>query len=75
MRRLPGSHPANIRNRSSKHLGWLCGVGHKPVVRSLSNAALEAMATVDKNGKCKCLEAQQELNRRAKKRAKKEAKG
>ena len=73
MRRLPGTHPTNIRNRSSKHLS-LCGVGHKPVVRSASNAALEEMAKPDKKGRTMCLEAEHELTRRCKKRAKKEAK-
>ena len=73
MRRLPGTHPANIRNRSSKHIS-LCGVGHKPVVRSASNAALEEMAKPDKKGRTMCLEAERELTRRCKKRAKKEAK-
>ena len=74
MRRLPGSHPANIRNRSSKHLGWLCGVGHKSALRSASNAALEEMAKPDKKGKTMCYEAEKELKRRRDKRAKKEAK-
>lgn len=70
MRRLPGSHPANIKNRSSKHLSLL--IGHRPAVRSASNATLEEWARGDKNGKNKCWEAVNELNRRAKKRAKKE---
>ena len=74
MRRLPGTHPANIHNRSSKQLGWLCGVGHKPAVRSASNAALEEMAKPDKKGKTMCYEAEKELKRRRDKRAKKEAK-
>ena len=74
MRRLPGTHPANIRNRSSKHLGSLCGVGHKPIVRSASNAALEEMAKPDKKGRTMCLEAERELTRRRKNRAKKETK-
>lgn len=43
MRRLPGSHPPNINNRSSKHLGWLCGPGHKSVFRCMSNAELAEM--------------------------------
>lgn len=62
MRRLPGTHPANIKNRSSKQLGWLCGPGHKVIFRSMSNAALAA---------CKDPDARKEENRRAKKREKK----
>lgn len=63
MRRLPGTHPANIKNRSSKHLGWLCGV--TPFVRTLSNEALAQL-----NGK----EAINERNRRDKKNGKKDTK-
>lgn len=71
MRRLPGSHIPNIRNRSSKHLGWLCGVGHKPAVRSAATATLQEWAAGDKNGKYKCFEAQKELDRRNRLHAKK----
>lgn len=67
MRRLPGTHPPNIKNRSSKHLGWLCGPGMKSSVRSMSNAALQEMAKQDKNGRTKCPEAEKELTRRRKK--------
>lgn len=70
MVRIPGSHPPNIKNRSSKHLIPLTKI--KPAVRSLSNAALEEMAKGD--GKHRCRVADKELERRAKKRAKKEAK-
>jgi len=76
MRRLPGSHAPNIKNRSSKQLGWLCGPGHKPVYRSLSNAALQALATPkskDRRDKGDW-RAQAELARRDKKRFKREAK-
>ncbi len=59
MRRLPGSHPANIRNRSSKHLGWLCGI--TPVMKTLSN---DALAEFD------CKDALRERQRRSKKAAK-----
>jgi len=38
MRRLPGEHAPNAKNRSSKHLTWLTKV--RPLVRSLSNEAL-----------------------------------
>lgn len=63
MRRLPGSHPANIKNRSSKHLG--CLTGHKPAVRSMSNAALSEYNTD---------EARAEIRRRNKKHEKQDAK-
>lgn len=75
MRRLPGSHAPNIKNRSSKHLDWLTGPGHKPVYRSMSNAVLEELAKGDPKSRNKfqsTYDAQKELNRRAKKRAKKE---
>jgi hypothetical protein len=39
MRRLPGSHIPNIKNRSSKHLSWLTKI--KPIVRSASNEQLQ----------------------------------
>ena len=63
MIRVPGSHVPNIKNRSSKHLGWLTKM--KPVVRSLSNVALDELNTYAAN---------QEKKRRQTKRAKKEAK-
>lgn len=63
MIRVPGSHAPNIKNRSSKHLGWLTKM--KPAVRSLSNAALNELNTTAAN---------QEKKRRQAKRAKKEAK-
>ena len=71
MVRIPGSHAPNIRNRSSKQNIMLTKI--KPAVRSMSNAALEEMARgkdekVRSNGS---YEAQRELNRRAKKRDKK----
>ena len=43
MRRVAGSHPPNIKNRSSKHLVWLTKM--KPAVRSMSNKALQSMVT------------------------------
>lgn len=74
MRRLPGSHPANIRNRSSKHLNGLCGPGHKPFYRCMSNAWLKELSKpVGPNGK-RDWAAQKELDRREKKRAKQAAK-
>lgn len=63
MRRLPGSHPANIKNRSSKHLG--CLTGHKPAVRSMSNSALSEFNTT---------EARNEVRRRNKKHEKQDIK-
>lgn len=63
MVRAPGSHPPNIKNRSSKHL--FCLTKHKSIFRSMSNEALKAY---------KCSEAQDELHRREKKREKKDVK-
>lgn len=60
MVRAPGSHPPNIKNRSSKYL--ICLTKHKSIFRSMSNEALAAY---------KCAEAQAELHRREKKNAKK----
>lgn len=68
MVRIPGSHAPNVKNRSSKHLIPLTKV--RPIYRSLSNAALEEMAKGD--GKHKNYDAEKELNRRRKKRDKKE---
>ena len=73
MRRLPGSHPPNIRNRSSKHLSWLCGPGTKPVYRSMNNTELK-LAAKPAGEKKPDWKAQAELTRREKKRAKREAK-
>ena len=65
MRRIPGDHSPNIKNRSSKHLTPLTKC--KSVYKSMSNAALEALAKG--NGKDKGdYDAQRELNRRRKKR-------
>ena len=63
MRRVPGSHEPNNKNRSSKHLIPMTKC--KPVYRSMSNAALTALG----NGP-----AVKELKRREKKREKKNAK-
>ena len=63
MRRLPGSHPANVKNRSSKHLSWLCG--KTPVMKTLSNEALAQF---------QCEDAVRERQRRNKKNDKKAAK-
>lgn len=64
MRRLPGSHEPNNKNRSSKQLGWL--TRQKSPYRSYSNEALAAM---------NCDAALKERTRRAKKNEKKAAKG
>lgn len=67
MRRLPGTHPANIKNRSSKHLGWLCGPGHKPLVRSMSSSALHEVLKRGNEAKYRTdwyYECQKEINRR-----------
>lgn len=64
MRRLPGSHEPNNKNRSSKHLNWL--TKQKSPYRSMSNEALAALNNT---------EALAERTRRAKKNEKKAAKG
>ena len=63
MRRIPGSHEPNTKNRSSKQLVPL--TKYRPAIRSMSNEALTAM-----NSK----EALKERTRRAKKAEKKAAK-
>lgn len=63
MRRIPGSHTPNIKNRSSKHLSWLTKM--KPIVRSMNNEEL---------AKSKLPEAHKELIRRQKKNEKKDTK-
>jgi hypothetical protein len=66
MRRLPGSHEPNNKNRSSKHLHWLTKI--RPIVRCVSNEQLNKWA--GKNS----LNINAEIERRKKRRAKKEAK-
>ena len=61
MVRAPGSHPPNIKNRSSKHL--ICLTKHKSIYRSMSNEALAAYNSF--------YEARKEIERRKKKNAKK----
>ena len=63
MVRVPGEHAPNVKNRSSKHL--ICLTKVRPIVRSMSNEALKAWFSS---------EARTELNRREKKRAKREGK-
>ena len=75
MRRLPGSHVPNIRNRSSKQLGWLCGLGCKTIYRSMSKVQLQDIINNEGDKKVKgqsYWNARKELDRRAKKTAKKE---
>jgi hypothetical protein len=57
MQRLPGSHPPNIKNRSSKHLAWLTKM--KPAIRSVSNEQLQQWSNNP--------DAIKEIQRRAKK--------
>ena len=64
MIRVPGSHVPNIKNRSSKHL--ICMTKIRPAVRSMSNAALNALGSS---------EARAEIQRRQKKREKRDVKG
>jgi hypothetical protein len=65
MRRIPGSHAPNIKNRSSKHLIWFTKM--KPALWSMSGAQLEALSK-NYNGKFNYYEA--ELQRRDKLREK-----
>lgn len=62
MVRAPGSHPPNIKNRSSKHLIKLTKI--KSAYRSMSNEALYKKQKAGDN------DASKELNRRAKKASK-----
>ena len=64
MRRTPGSHEPNNKNRSSKHLS--CMTGYRPIIRTLSNAALAEMQGA---------EAKREIERRKRKNEKKGSKG
>lgn len=63
MRRIPGSHEPNARNRSSKHLTPLTKV--RSIFRCMSNAALAEM---------NCKGAAKERARRAKKNEKNDLK-
>lgn len=71
MVRIPGGHAPNMKNRSSKHL--MCLTGMRDAYRCMSNAELEALVNaVNDKSKSSCAwQAQKELNRRHKKRAKK----
>ena len=42
MRRMPGTHVPNIKNRSSKQLIWFTKI--KPVERSMSNEQLKDLS-------------------------------
>ena len=42
MRRIPGTHVPNIKNRSSKQLIWFTKI--KPVERSMSNEQLKDLS-------------------------------
>ena len=59
MRRIPGTHVPNIKNRSSKQLIWFTKI--KPVERSMSNEQLKDLSK--KGYKL----ADKELNRRSNK--------
>ena len=63
MVRVPGSHAPNIKNRSSKQ--YICLTKVRPLVRSMSNEALNAWSSS---------KARAELHRREKKREKREGK-
>ena len=66
MRRIPGSHVPNIKNRSSKQLAWFTKM--KPIERSMSNDCLKDLSK--KGYKL----ADKELARRSNKKTKKEQK-
>lgn len=66
MRRLPGSHVPNIKNRSSKQLSWFTKM--KPITKSMSNDQLKELA---KKG---YKPADKELTRRLNKKTMKESK-
>ena len=66
MRRMPGTHVPNIKNRSSKQLIWFTKI--KPVERSMSNEQLKDLSK--KGYKL----ADKELARRSNKKTKKEQK-
>lgn len=66
MRRVRGLFSKQLKNRSSKHLAWL--PPFDDAMRSMSNSALEAMAKKEVGA------AEKELQRRAKKREKKQNK-
>lgn len=68
MTRVTGLRQNNLRNRSSKHLRWMTGAGHKNILRTFSNERLQQLANNNAVGAAK------ELKRRADKKAKKEAK-
>jgi hypothetical protein len=65
MRRLPGSHVPNVRNRSSKQNIWLTKL--RPIMRCVSNEQLNDWSNRNVVG------AHAEIKRRQEKRAKKEA--
>lgn len=66
MRRVRGLFSKQLKNRSSKHLAWL--PPFDDAMRSMSNSALEALSKKEVGV------AEKELQRRAKKREKKENK-
>jgi phage replication-related protein YjqB (UPF0714/DUF867 family) len=63
MRRISGTHPANIKNRSSKDLSIM--MTYKNVYRSMSNEMLNRLDNI---------QAKKELTRRTKKAEKKSSK-
>lgn len=66
MRRIPGSHAPNIKNRSSKQLIWFTKM--KPITKSMSN---ECLKDLSKKG---YKSADKELTRRLNKKSKEESK-
>lgn len=62
MRRIPGSHAPNIKNRSSKHLSVF--TKFKPIVRCVNGEILQRWANANVRG------ASAEIKRRAEKKSK-----
>lgn len=68
MTRVSGLFQKSLKNRSSKDLRFMTGVGRKPILRCVSNEQLSKWAAQEVPGAVK------EQNRRAAKRDKKEGK-
>lgn len=66
MRRLPGGHEPNNKNRSSKQYTWLTKL--RPIVRCVNNTILTEWSNINIEG------AHAELKRRQAKHAKNEVK-
>jgi len=67
MIRVRGLFQKALKNRSSKHLKFMTGPGHKPVLWSWSNEALQKMSS---SSESKGNAYEKELNRRSRNAAK-----